>query len=298
MIAGASWGWWIGFHVAVIALLVADWMLPGRRRESKHTQFFAWVGTGTMITAALAFAGWVAYAHGPQAALEYIAGYTVETSLSIDNLFVFMVLFDGFHVNTHGQHKALLWGVGGAVLLRGVFIALGVTLLDDFSWITYVFGAFLLYAAYRLLFGDDTKSAVPGWIRNLRPKAGSLLPVILAVEFTDVIFATDSIPAVLAVTKNPFVAYTSNIAAVLGLRSLYFALAGLLDRIKYLHYGLGALLAFIAIKMMLIHWFEIPIVASLIVIAVILAVCAIASALFPGEKAGDKSSEEKSKTTK
>jgi tellurite resistance protein TerC len=284
MVAGASWGWWIGFHLVVIALLVADWMLPGRRKESKHTQLYAWIGTGTMVLAAVIFACWVAYAHGQQAALEFVAGYTVETSLSIDNLFVFMVLFDGFHVSAQGQHRALLWGVGGAVVLRGVFIALGVSLLDSFSWITYVFGVFLLYAAYRLLAGGSTKNAIPTW----QSTKGSLLPVILAVEFTDVIFATDSIPAVLAVTHNPFVAYTSNIAAVLGLRSLYFALAGLLDRVKYLHYGLGALLAFIAIKMMIVHWFDIPITASLAVIAVILAVCVVASVLVPAKKSGHR----------
>ncbi|HTH43296.1 MAG TPA: hypothetical protein VL498_09025, partial [Terracidiphilus sp.] len=139
---------------------------------------------------------------------------------------------------------------------------------------------FLLYAAFRLVKGESTKAAVPEWIRRMQHAEGSLLPVILAVEFTDVIFATDSIPAVLAVTHNPFVAYTSNIAAVLGLRSLYFALAGLLDRIKYLHYGLGALLAFIAIKMMIaVHWFDIPVTTSLIVMAVILAICIVASAI-------------------
>jgi tellurite resistance protein TerC len=283
MIAGASWEWWVGFHIAVVALLVADWLLPGRRHETKHTHTFAWIGTGAMVLAAAVFSGWVAYAHGRQAALEFVAAYTVETSLSIDNLFVFMVLFQGFRIGVQKQHRALLWGVGGAVILRGLFIALGVSLLQRFEWITYVFGAFLLYAAFRLVIGDSTKSAIPGWVRNLQPEKGSLLPVILAVEFTDVIFATDSIPAVLAVTHNPFVAYTSNIAAVLGLRSLYFALAGLLDRIKYLHYGLGALLAFIAIKMIGAHWFEIPITASLIVIAVILAICVVASALFTGK---------------
>lgn len=266
----------------VVALLVADWFLPGRRRETRHTHTFAWIGTGTMVLAAAAFTCWVAFAHGRQAALEFVAGYTVETSLSIDNLFVFMVLFQGFRIGTQRQHRALLWGVGGAVILRGLFIALGVSLLQRFEWITYVFGAFLLYAAFRLLVGDSTKSAIPEWIQRMQPAKGSLLPVILAVEFTDLIFATDSIPAVLAVTHNPFVAYTSNIAAVLGLRSLYFALAGLLDRIKYLHYGLGVLLAFIAIKMMAVHWFEIPITASLIVIAVILAACVVASALSTG----------------
>lgn len=283
MIAGASWTWWVGFHAAVIALLVADWFLPGNRKESQHAHTFAWIGTGAMVLAAAIFAVWVGFEHGRQSVLEFVAAYTVETSLSIDNLFVFMVLFRGFHIGSHKQHKALLWGIAGAVVLRGVFIATGITLLEHFNWITYVFGAFLLYVAYKLLAGGSTKSAVPGWIRNMQHAKGSLLPVIVAVEFTDVIFATDSIPAVLAVTHNPFVAYTSNIAAVLGLRSLYFALAGLLDRIKYLHYGLGVLLAFIAVKMMLVHWFEIPIVASLVVIGAILGACAVVSAVFPGK---------------
>ena len=277
MIAGASWGWWIGFHAAVAALLVGDWLLPGRRRESKHTQTFAWIGTGAMVLAAIVFAGWVGYTRGHQAALEFVAGYTVETSLSIDNLFVFLVLFEGFRIGPVRQHRALLWGVLGAVLLRGLFIATGVSLLQRFDWISYLFGGFLLVAAIRLFAGDSTKSAIPGWIRKMQPAKGSLLPVIIAVEFTDVVFATDSIPAVLSVTHNPFVAYTSNIAAVLGLRSLYFALAGLLERIKYLHYGLGALLAFIAIKMLAAHWFDIPITTSLVVIGVILAACAVAS---------------------
>ena len=279
MIAGASWGWWIGFHIAVAALLAFDWLLPGRRSESKHTQIFAWIGTAVMVLAAIAFAGWVAYARGRQEALEFAAGYTVETSLSIDNLFVFLVLFQGFRIGPKRQHRALLWGVAGAVLLRGSFIAAGVTLLQRFDWVTYVFGAFLLIAAVRLFMGSSAKSAIPGWIRRMQPARGSLLPVIIAVEFTDVVFATDSIPAVLAVTHNPFVAYTSNIAAVLGLRSLYFALSGLLDRVKYLHYGLGALLAFIAFKMLAADRIDIPTTTSLIVIGVILAVCVVASAV-------------------
>ena len=262
---------------------MADWLLPGRQRETRHTNMYAWIGTGVMVLAAAAFACWVTYAHGRQAGLEFVAGYTVETSLSIDNLFVFMVLFQGFRIGVRRQHRALLWGVGGAVILRGIFIALGVSLLQRFEWITYVFGAFLLYAAFRLVAGNSAKSAIPDWIRRMQPAKGSLLPVIIAVEFTDVIFATDSIPAVLAVTHNPFVAYTSNIAAVLGLRSLYFALAGLLDRIKYLHYGLGALLAFIAVKMIAAHWFDIPITISLLVIAVILAICIVVSALVNGK---------------
>lgn len=279
MIAGASWGWWVGFHATVVVLLVVDWFLPGHRGKTRHTQTFAWIGTGALVLAAAGFACWVAVAHGRQAALEFVAGYAIETSLSVDNLFVFMVLFQGFRIGTQRQHSALLWGVGGAVVLRGLFIAAGVTLLQRFAWVTWVFGLFLLYAAWRLIQGDSTKSAIPEWIQRLQPAKGSLLPVILAVEFTDVIFATDSIPAVLAVTHNPFVAYTSNIAAVLGLRSLYFALAGLLNRIRYLHYGLGVLLGFVALKMLTAHWIDIPVTASLAVIGVILAVCAAASAI-------------------
>lgn len=284
MFAGASLGWWAGFHLAVVALLLGDWLLTRSHIQTKHTQAFAWIGTAVMVLAATAFTGWVAHAHGRQAALEYVAGYTVELSLSIDNLFVFMVLFQGFNIGPRRQHRALLWGVAGAVVLRGVFIALGVSLLQRFEWINYVFGAFLLYAAFRLVMGESAKNAIPEWIRKMQPAKGSLLPVIIAVEFTDVIFATDSIPAVLAVTHNPFVAYTSNIAAILGLRSLYFALAGLLDRIKYLHYGLGALLAFIAIKMIVAHWFDIPITISLLTMGVILAVCVVWSAVSTARK--------------
>ena len=279
MIAGASWVWWVGFHVVIAALLLADSMLPGHRRESGHAQAFAWIGTAILVLAATAFAAWIAMTQGRQTALEWVGGYAIETSLSVDNLFVFMVIFQGFRISVQRQHNALLWGIAGAVVLRALFIAAGIALLKRFDWITWIFGLFLLYAASRLLRGSSAKAAIPEWIRKLQPAKGSLLPVILAIEVTDVVFATDSIPAVLAISHNPFVVYTSNIAAVLGLRSLYFALAALLDRFRYLHYGLGALLGFIALKMLLAHWIEIPILASLVVIGVILAVCAIASSV-------------------
>jgi tellurite resistance protein TerC len=231
------------------------------------------------VLVAAAFALWIAFSQGRQPALEFVAGYTIEASLSIDNLFVFLLLFEGFRITRQRQHTALAWGVWGAVVLRGIFIGLGVTLLQRYQWITWIFGAFLLYAAIKLLRGGSARAVIPEWIRRLQPARASLLPVIIAVEFTDLLFATDSIPAVLAVTHNPFIAYTSNIAAVLGLRSLYFALAQMLDRFRYLHYGLGALLGFIALKMLLARWIEIPILASLVVIGVILAVCAVASAI-------------------
>jgi tellurite resistance protein TerC len=163
--------------------------------------------------------------------------------------------------------------------MRAAFIAVGVTLIDRFEWVTWIFGLFLLYAAWRLVHGGSTRAAIPEWIRKLQPAKGSLLPVILAVEVTDIIFAVDSIPAVIAVSRDPFIVYTSNIAAILGLRSLYFALAGLLDRLHYLHYGLGALLAFVGLKILTAHWIDVPITLSLAIIGGILAICAIASAI-------------------
>jgi tellurite resistance protein TerC len=277
MIAGASWVWWLGFHAAVVLFLAVDAFLPTRGREGLRTHAAAWIWTGVLVLAAATFAAWIYAERGRQPALEFVAGYAIEMSLSIDNLFVFLVIFQGFQISASRQHTALLWGVGGAVVLRAIFIAAGVTLLDHFHWITWIFGLFLLYAAWRLVRGGSAKAAIPGWIRKLQPAQGSLLPVILAVEVTDLLFAVDSIPAVLAVSHNPFVVYTSNIAAILGLRSLYSALSSLLDRLRYLHYGLGVLLAFVALKMLAAPWIEVPITLSLAIIGAILAVCAIAS---------------------
>jgi tellurite resistance protein TerC len=279
MIAGTSWVWWVGFHAVVAALLLVDSLLPGHRRETRYPQLFAWLGTAGLLLAATAFAAWIATTQGRQTALEWVGGYAIETSLSVDNLFVFLVIFQGFRISRQRQHNALLWGVGGAVVLRALFIAAGITLLKRFDWITWFFGLFLLYAAWRLVRGSSAKAAVPEWIRKLQPAKGSLLPVILAIEVTDVVFATDSIPAVLAISHNPFVVYTSNIAAVLGLRSLYFALAALLDRFRYLHYGLGVLLAFVALKMLFARWIDVPITLSLAFMGAVLAACAVVSLL-------------------
>jgi tellurite resistance protein TerC len=277
-IAGVSWAWWLGFHAVVAALLVADSLLPGHRSETRNAQRAAWLGTLVLALAAAGFAGWIAVTMGRQTALEFAAGYTIEASLSVDNLFVFLLLFEGFRITRQQQHKALLWGVWGAFVLRGVFIAAGITLLRRLDWVTWVFGAFLLYAAWRLLRSGSPRSAMPRWITRLQPAGGSLVPVILAVETTDLLFATDSIPAVLAVTHNPFVAYTSNVAAILGLRSLYFALAAMLDKLRYLHYGLAAILGFAALKMLAGRWVAVPVTVSLAVMGGILAACAVFSA--------------------
>jgi tellurite resistance protein TerC len=293
-IAGVSWVWWLGFHAVVAALLAADALLPGHRRVTRYPQAFAWLWTAVLVLAATGFAAWIAIAKGHQPALEFVAGYAIETSLSVDNLFVFLIIFQGFRISPHRQHTALLWGVAGAVVLRALFIAAGIALLDRFAWITWVFGLILLYAAWRLMRGSPARgnpahtgsasAALPeapavlrGLLRRMRPDSGSLLPVILAVEVTDLLFAVDSIPAVLAVSHNAFVVYTSNIAAVLALRSLYFVLASLLTRFRYLHYGLGALLAFVAFKMLAAHWIEVPITLSLAVMGAILALCALLS---------------------
>jgi tellurite resistance protein TerC len=274
---GATAAWWVGFHAVVAVILLADSLLPGHRRASRHAQTFVWMGTVGLALAAAGFACWMAMAMGKQTAPEFVAGYTIETSLSIDNLFVFLVLFEGFRISAQRQHTALQWGVWGAFVLRAAFIAVGVTLLQKFEWVTWIFGLILLYAAWRMVRGGSARAAVPEWIVRLQPAKGSLLPVILAVEVTDLLFATDSIPAVLSITHNPFVAYTSNVAAILGLRSIYFGLAAMLERFKYLHYGLGALLAFAALKMLAAKWIDVPVTLSLVVIGVILAVCAAAS---------------------
>jgi len=277
MIAGVSWVWWVGFHAAVAALLLADSQLRGHRRESGNSQTFAWLWTAFLVLAATGFAAWIAVSHGRQTALEWVGGYAIETSLSVDNLFVFLVIFQGFRISVQRQHNALLWGVGGAVVLRALFILAGIALLRRFEWITWIFGLFLLYAAWRLVRGGSANAAIPEWIRKLQPAKGSLLPVILAIEITDILFAVDSIPAVLAISHDPFVVYTSNIAAILGLRSLYFAVASLLDRFRYLHYGLGAMLAFVAFKMLAARWIDVPIVLSLAIMGTILTVCAVVS---------------------
>jgi len=279
MIGGASWTWWVGFHVAVVVLLVADALLHRKPRDAEHSHRLAWIWTAALAVLAAAFAGWIAVEEGRELALQFVAGYTIEMSLSIDNLFVFLVLFRGFAVTESRQHVALLWGIGGAIVLRGLFIIAGVTLLDRFEWVTYIFGLILLYAAWRLLRGGSAHAAVPSWVRRFQRPGCSLLPIILAVEATDLVFAIDSIPAVLAVSRDPFVVYTSNIAAILGLRSLYFALSSLLDRFRYLHYGLAALLAFVALKMLGANWFHLPITTSLAIMGAILVVCAVASVI-------------------
>jgi tellurite resistance protein TerC len=283
---------WLAFAVVVAALLTVDLAVlqrPGREGSIRA----AWAWTAILAVLAGGWAVWIGSTSGRQPAIEFLTGYVIEASLSIDNLFVFLLLFRSLRLDSEQQHRVLLWGVLGAIVLRGVLIAAGTTLLARFGWVQDAFGILLALAALRLLLARPGFAPGRGpvkWIQTCclryggggtRLAATSLLLVIAAIEATDLLFALDSIPAVLAVTRNLWIAFTSNIFAVLGLRSLYFALSGMLDRFRLLHYGLASILAFVAFKMLATRWVQIPASASLAVIAAILAIFAMASKLLP-----------------
>ena len=302
---------WIGFHIFVFALMTVEFLYV-RWRQSKdpsektlHSTSVAatilWVG------AALVFAFFILRAMGGESATQYLAGYAIEEALSIDNLFVFLLLFKVFRIDAPHQPKVLFWGVVGAIVMRGAFIVAGIGLLTRFEWVSYIFALVLLVASIRLVLPEDEakKEETPRWLKwisELRPvslrqdhfwvrengrgMATVLLLALIAIEVTDLVFAIDSIPAVLSITRQPFLAYTSNIMAVMGLRSLYFLLAHLLTRLRYLHYGLAAVLAFAAVKMLTAHIWEIGPLVSLAVVAAMLAITVVISlmAAKPEEK--------------
>jgi tellurite resistance protein TerC len=291
---------WIGFHLFTFALLAIEF-LYARARPGKVTSTAA-ASTALWVAAALAFAGFLFHALGSTAATQYLAGYALEESLSIDNLFVFLLLFRLFQILPANQPKVLFWGVLGAILLRGAFIAAGLGLLARFHWVVYLFAAILLIAAIRLLVPqeDKDKLATPVWIvwiTKLHPVSlrqdrfwvqedgrgmmTMLFLSLLAIEVTDLVFALDSIPAVLSITRHPFIAYTSNIMAVMGLRSLFFLLAHMLEKLRFLHFGLAAVLAFAALKMVAARWFEIAPLPSLAIILVLLGITIALSLALP-----------------
>jgi tellurite resistance protein TerC len=296
--------YWIAFHVALVALLGAEYLVhlavPDIRRK-------AMVATGMWVGAALVLAAVLSRRYHAEGATQFLAGYALEQALSLDNLFVFLLLFRLFRIPAGRQPRVLFWGVAGAVMLRGAFIAGGIGLLNHFHWIEYVFGAVLLVAAVRLLKPEEVEpdpARAPTWIRWLtkwRPisedqehfvvvengqrMATVLLLALVAVELTDVVFALDSIPAVLSITRVPFLAYTSNILAVMGLRSLYVLLAAGLAKLRYLHFGLAAVLAFAAVKMLATDWVVIGPVVSLGVIAGLVGVTVGASLVVGGKTA-------------
>jgi tellurite resistance protein TerC len=283
MFAGASPAYWIAFYIIVGLLLFIDLGVLQRRSHSVSIRT-AWGWTAVLAALAFCFALFLSHTQGRQRGFEFLSGYLVEGSLSIDNLFVFLLMFRSLGLEIEQQRRVLLWGILGAIIMRGVFIFIGASLLSHFTWVQYIFGAILLVAAIRLLRHQPKTAARSGPARWLLSRArstplalSSFLLIVLAVETTDLIFAFDSIPAVLAITRDTFIVYTSNIFAILGLRSLYFALSAALDRLHLLHYGLALILIFVAVKMLLTRWIQIPVTWSLAFIVLVLAVFALAS---------------------
>jgi TerC family integral membrane protein len=303
---------WILFNAFVLVLLALDLGLFHRRaREVKFRQALVW--SAVWIALAACFAWFLYLWRGHQPSLEFVTGYVIELSLSVDNLFVFLLIFRYFRVPAAYQHKVLFWGILGALVMRGVFILIGVGLIRRFDWITYLFGALLVYSGIKL-FGEKNAELHPEknpvlrlfrrivpvtqdyeadqfFIRRPALYATPLLIVLIIIETTDILFAVDSIPAVLAITLNAFIVYTSNVFAILGLRSMYFALAGMMDRFHYLHYGLSLVLIFVGAKMLGSHYFGIPTAWALAVIAVVLITSVVVSILRPAGSGGAASVE-------
>ena len=293
---------WILFNVFVIVMLALDLGVFNRR---VHTVTFrealAW--SAMWVGLAAAFAVIVYFWHGRTESLEFATGYVIELSLSIDNLFVFLVVFRYFRVPSELQHRVLFWGILGALITRGIFIVAGISLIRRFEWLIYVFGALLVYSGIKLLRqGDEEihpeknpllkmfRRWVPVtedyegekfWVRRPGLYATPLVVVLLVVETTDIVFAVDSIPAVLAITLNAFIVYTSNVFAILGLRSMYFAVAGMMDLFEYLHYGLSLVLVLIGAKMLLSHYYTVPTHVALATVAGVIAISIVASLVFP-----------------
>jgi len=308
---------WIVFHVVIIALLVLDlWVLNRGSHEISTRQALTW--TAVWILLACAFAVGIYFWQGSGQAMSFAAGYLIELSLSVDNLFVFLALFASFLVPRAYQPKVLVWGIVGAVVMRAGFIVAGASLIRQFAWLTYLFGGFLVYLGIRFAMHPQQhqaslqESRILRLVRRILPFtseyegdrflarqnsgwAGTpLLLVLITIEVTDVLFALDSIPAVLAISQDPFIVYTSNVFAILGLRSLYFALARVMDLFHYLSYGLAAILMFTGAKMLLGSVYHIPVEVALGVVAGILILSVLVSLLrrktSPPKSAGRKRS--------
>ncbi|HVI80007.1 MAG TPA: TerC family protein [Candidatus Acidoferrum sp.] len=298
---------WIIFNIFVVGMLVLDMrVFHGRKRTVGLRGALAW--SAFYVALAAAFAGILYFWQGQQIALEFVTGYVLELSLSVDNLFVFLVIFNYFSVPEEHQHGVLFWGIIGALVFRGVFIGAGVGLIHHFHWVLYIFGAFLVISGIRLAFQGNRKvdpaaNPLVKAVRRLLPITTEyhggkfflrnpenknllygtpLLVVLLMIETTDILFAVDSIPAILAVTLNAFVVYTSNVFAILGLRSLYFAVAGLMKIFRFLHYGLALVLVLVGLKMLAASRYHVRTEVTLGSIALVLLISVLASVAFPG----------------
>ena len=301
---------WVLFGLLVIALLALDLGVAHRRAHKiKIREALIW--TVVWISLALLFNVGIYLWHGSEQALSFLTAYVIEKSLSVDNLFVFVLIFAYFGVEAKYQHKVLFYGIVGALVMRAIFIGVGVTLIHMFHWVIYVFGAFLIVTGFRMGLQKDRevhpqKNPVVKLFRRLMPVtqdyvdgkflvkrdgrtlATPLMVVLLVIETTDIVFAVDSIPAVLAVSTDPFIVYTSNIFAILGLRALYFALAGAMSLFHKLHVGLAFILVFIGVKMVLADVVKIPIGIALGVVGGILVVSIAASLIFPAPDGSTK----------
>jgi TerC family integral membrane protein len=300
---------WILFNLFAVGMLALDLLVFHRsKRVVRSREALAW--SAMWIGLAAAFAGLVFFWQGRQVALEFVTGYVLELSLSVDNLFLFLVIFRYFSVPEEHQRSVLFWGVLGALLMRGFFIFTGVGLIHRFHWVLYLLGALLIYSGIRLGFAGEhqidpatnpavkllrrwmpvtdeyqgSRFFVRGWKGNPGLYATPLLIVLAVIETTDVLFAIDSVPAVLAVTLNAFIVYTSNVFAILGLRSMYFAVSGLMKAFRFLHYGLALVLVLVGLKMVTADYLPIPTLVTLAVIAFVLAVSVLASINSPGGK--------------
>jgi len=311
----ANWPFWLGFNLFVLLMLALD---LGVFHRKEHVVKFkealiwtaVWISLAGIFAVLLLFYGHtMAGSARPNAelSLEFITGYLIEESLSVDNLFVFLLIFRYFKVPQQDHHTVLFWGIIGALVMRAIFIFAGIGLINRFHWLIYVFGGFLVYTGLKLFKQEHAevhpeRNPLVNLFRKMMPvtrgyhgkhffvreggklHATPLAVVLIVVETTDVIFAVDSIPAVLAITRDPFIVYTSNVFAILGLRSLYFALAGLMEIFHYLHYGLAIILTFIGLKMMASGYIKIPIWIALGVVVLVLAASVVASLLIPHKK--------------
>lgn len=293
---------WIGFNVFVLLMLALDLGVFNRKAHLISIKE-ALIWTGVWIILAMCFNALIYYWQGETKALEFFTGYVVEKSLSVDNIFVIVLIFSYFKTPAIHQHKILFWGIIGALIMRAIFIFAGVAILEKFHWMIYLFGALLIYTGYKMFVQKDKtiepeKNPVIKFFRRIMPFtnelhhgdffikqngkrfATPLFLVLIVVETTDLIFAVDSIPAILAITQDEFIVYTSNVFAILGLRSLYFALAGMMDKFRYLSKGLAVILIFVGLKMAMVDFYKIPIVIALLVIVVVLIISIIASLVF------------------
>jgi len=298
MLAGNIW-LWVGFTLFVLAMLALDLGVFHRKAHAVSARE-ALLWSVVWITLAMVFNIGLYIFSGAELALEFFTGYLIEKSLSVDNIFIFVLLFTSFQVPPAAQHRVLFWGVLGALVMRGILIALGAVLLTNFHWVMYLFGAFLIVTGLRMAFGRETevhpeKNPLLKLVRRIIPVTDGyegerfivrkadrwvitpLLLVLIVVESTDLIFALDSIPAIFAVTNDPFIVYTSNIFAILGLRSLYFVFADAMGKFYYLKPGLAVILCFVGAKMVLSDIYHIPTLLALAVIVVILSIVIVAS---------------------